>query len=118
MHSYETIDLGIYRGDSYFLAGFVEPDPSNHAEFDPDDDADEYGVVLVRSSTHPLEENIQIVRMDTAHGTPHLDRVYLPPDVDADTKVWLNEGYEYSRMRTYLLANWEGFVDQYIVHNE
>ena len=89
MHSYETIDLGTYRSDSYFLTGFVKPDPSDYAEFDPDEDAEEYGVTLVRSSTHPLEDNIQIVRMDTTHGRPHLDRVYLSPDADEDTKVWL-----------------------------
>ena len=118
MHSYETIDLGTYRGDSYFLTGFVEPDPSDYAEFDPDEDGDEYGVALARSSAHPLQENTQIVRMDTAHGTPHLDRVYLPPDVDEDTKVWLEKGYEYHRMRAYLLANWKAFVDQYNLHNE
>jgi hypothetical protein len=56
--------------------------------------------------------------MDTAHGTPHLDRVYLPPDADENTKVWLEEGYEYHRMRAYLLANWEALVDRYILHDE
>ena len=118
MHSYETIDLGTYRGDSYFLTGFVEPDPSDDAEFDPDEDGEEYGVALARSSAYPLEENTQIVRMDTAHGTPHLDQVYLTPDADEDTKVWLEQGYEYHRMRAYLLENWKRFVDQYILHHE
>ena len=27
MHRFEAIDLGVYRGDDYFLVGFVEPDP-------------------------------------------------------------------------------------------
>jgi len=118
MHSFETIDLGTYRGDNYFLTGFVEPDPSDDAAFNPDEDAEEYGVTLARSAAHPLQENTQIVRMDTAHGRPHLDRVYLSPDADEDTKVWLEEGYEYLRMRAYLLENWKVFVDRYILHNE
>jgi hypothetical protein len=44
--------------------------------------------------------------------------VYLTPDADENTKVWLEQGYEYHRMRAYLLENWEFFVDQYILHNE
>ncbi|MFB6199164.1 MAG: hypothetical protein ABEI52_13025 [Halobacteriaceae archaeon] len=34
MYSFETIDLGTYRGDEYFLTGFVEPDPGNSASYD------------------------------------------------------------------------------------
>jgi len=118
MHSFETIDLGTYRGDDYFLAGFVEPDPDKDEDYDPDEDADNYGVNVSRSGIHPYEDNIQIVRMDTAHGKPHLDKVYLPPDADEDTKMWLDDGYTYEQMKQYLLANWQVFVDRYIKHNE
>lgn len=55
--------------------------------------------------------------MDTAHGRPHLDLLYLPPDADDQRKVWLDDDYDYSRMKRYLLANWEHFVDLYVQHN-
>jgi len=118
MHSFESIDLGTYRGDGYFLMGFVEPEPSEGEGYDPAEDAESYGVTLVREGAHPLDGNIEIVRMDTAHGQPHMDLVYLPRDTAKDRKVWLEDGYTYKRMKQYLLANWKMFVDQYIRHNE
>lgn len=116
MHRYETIDLGTYRGEEYFLVGFVEPEPT--ASYDPDEDADRYGVSVVRSRGSPLEENVEIVRMDDTHGKPHLDREYLPSDTDRNRKIWLVDGYSYRRMRRYLLANWERFAEQYTEYNE
>jgi hypothetical protein len=116
MHRFEAIDLGEYRGDDYFLVGFVEPEPGG--SFNPDEDADNYGVQVSRSSSSPLEDNRQIVRMDTAHGYPHLDKLYLPPDSDEDRKDRLEEGYSYSRMKQFLLANWEAYADLYIELNE
>jgi hypothetical protein len=118
MYGFETIDLGTYRGDDYFLAGFVEPEPSEEANYDPDEDAEEYGVTLVRAASHPLDENIEIVRMDTAHGCPHLDKEYLPPDTDEKKKLWLDPDYSYSRMKQYLLVQWKSYVEMYIRHNE
>lgn len=118
MHSFETIDLGTYRGDEYFLTGFVEPEPTSGEDYDPDLDAEEYGVALARSTPLANEPNQQIVRMDTAHGRPHLDRVYLPEDTDEKRKIWLDDEYEYSRMKRYLLANWTHFVDLHVSHNE
>lgn len=116
MHRYETIDLGTYRGEEYFLVGFVEPEPT--ASYDPDEDAVRYGVSVVRSGISPLKENVEIVRMDNAHGKPHLDREYLPSEASSDRKVWLEDGYSYRRMKRYLLANWEGFVEQYAKYDE
>jgi hypothetical protein len=118
MHSFEPIDLGPYRGDDYFLISFVEPEPSEGEDYDPDEDAENYGVTLVRRGTHPLEDNIEIVRMDTTHEQPHMDLAYLPPDTDEERKVWLDDGYTYKRMKQYLLANWKTFADQYIRLNE
>ncbi|WP_254545599.1 DUF7718 family protein [Halomarina pelagica] len=118
MYSFESIDLGTYRGDDYFLLGFVEPEPFEGEDYDPDEDAENYGVTLVREGTYPLEENVEIVRMDTAHGRPHMDLVYLPDDADEDRKVWLEDGYTYERMKRYLLVHWETFADRYIRYNE
>lgn len=118
MHSFETIDLGTYRGDVYFLKGFVEPEPSPGEHYDPGRDADGYGVVLVKKGADPLGENEQIVRMDTSHGQPHLDKVYLPADADEDRKDWLEDGYTYTRMKRYVEANWRGFADLYIKYHE
>ena len=118
MYSFESVDLGTYRGDDYFLNGFVEPELPEGEDYDPNKDAVNYGVTLARKGSHPHEKNIQIVRMDTAHGQPHLDLVYLPPDTERERKVWLDDGYTYKRMKQYLLANWQGFADRYIRHNE
>ena len=118
MHSFEQIDLGTYRGDDYFLMGLVEPEPFEGEDYDPDEYAENYGVTLVREGSHPLGKNIEIVRMDTAHGQPHMDVVYLPPDTDDTRKVWLDDGYTYKRMKQYLLANWEEFADRNIRYNE
>lgn len=108
MHELETIDLGSYRVDDYFLTGFVDPAPVEGREYDPDEDADEYGVVLARSTS--VGSNVEVVRLDTAHGRPHLDRLYLPHDAGTSRKIWLDADYPYDRMRRYLLANWRQFV--------
>lgn len=118
MDRFETVDLGTYRGNDYFLVGFVEPPPTATESYEPRVDATEYGVAVVRSADHPLEENVQIVRMDTTHGRPHLDRLYLPEDSDAARKRWLDTEFGYDRMKGYLLANWTTFVDRYVRYRE
>lgn len=110
MHRFESIDLGTYRGHEYLLVGFVDPDPRGRDRYDPDEHADAYGVTIARSVATPHAETVEVVRMDTAHGRPHLDRCYLPPD--ADRKRWLSEGYSYERMKRYLLAHWRSFADR------
>lgn len=115
MDSYEKIDLETYRGDDYFLAGIVKPKPCEGEDYDPDEDADKYGIVLGRSTDG---SNTQIVRLDTEHGTPHIDKEYLPHDSDENQKEWLEEGYEYSRMKAYLQTYWKEYVDLYIYYNE
>lgn len=118
MHRFETVDLGTYRDDDYFLVGFVEPEPSATDSYVPREDAEDYGVAVVRSADDPFEENVQIVRMDTTHGRPHLDRLYLPGDSDAAQKRWLDFDFGYDRMKAYLLANWKTFVDRYVRNRE
>jgi len=116
VYQFETIDLGTYRGDDYVLVGFVEPDPDGRAAYDPATDAENYGVTVARVTPDPTAANIEIIRLDTVHGQPHMDLAYLPPDTDADRKMWLDEGYTYSRMKRYLLTHWELFVDRYHHH--
>lgn len=116
MHRFETIDLGEYRGANYFLTGFVEPEPME--EFDPLTDAERYGVSVAKSGERPFESNVEIVRMDNAHGQPHLDKEYLPSNVNKPRKLWFEEGYSYRRMKRYLLANWQTFADLSIQYKE
>lgn len=119
MYSYEKIDLGDYRGKPYFLAGFVVPNPRQYDEYDPDEDADEYGLTLVRSAETPTSHNTEIVRLDNAHGqTPHVDNVYLPPDSHKNEKVELGDDWTYSKMRRYLLSEWRKYVDLYSYYQE
>lgn len=66
MYRFETIDLGAYRGGDYFLTGFVEPEPADGEDYDPDEDADEYGIVPARSTGYGPD--LEIVRMDTSLG--------------------------------------------------
>lgn len=119
MYSYEKIDLGDYRGGTYFLAGFVRPNPVQDGSYDPDEDADECGVALVRSAQTPTADNVEIVRVDDAHGqTPHIDNVYLPPDSCEGVKTELGEEWTYSEMRAFLLSEWRTYADLYRHYNE
>jgi hypothetical protein len=118
MYRISTIDLGSYRGDNYFLVGYVEPEPDDSDDFEPEEDAENFGWSLVQKRESPVDENVEIVGMDTCHGQPHLDKEYLPPDVEAEKKVWLDDGYTFRRMKDYLLENWQKFVDAHIYYNE
>jgi len=118
MERFDSIDLGKYRGDNYFLVGYVEPDPTESDDYDPVEDAENYGWSLVQKGESPLDENDEIVGMDTRHGQPHLDKEYLPPDSSEEKKVWLDDGYAFHRMRDYLLQNWQDFADLHIHYNE
>lgn len=119
MYSYEKIDLGNYRDNAYFLAGFVVPDPRRHAEYDPDEDADEYGVTLVRNAEILAKDNTEIVRLDNAHGQiPHVDKLYLPDDSVESEKTKLGDDWTYSRMRQFLLSEWRKYVNLYHHYQE
>ncbi|SNR68219.1 hypothetical protein [Halorubrum vacuolatum] len=118
MHRFEKIDLGTYRGDNYFLVGYVEPDPNDQNEYDPAEDAENYGWSLVQKAESPIDENDEIVGMDTRHDQPHLDKEYLPSDADEEKKVWLDDDYSFKRMREYLLEHWRAYADLHIYYNE
>lgn len=118
MYRLDSIDLGTYRGSTYVLVGYVEPEPDADSAYDPANDAENYGWSVVRTANSPADDNDEIVRMDTRHGQPHLDRVFLPPDSDEPRKRWLESGYGYRRMRDYLLQQWQAFADLYIRYNE
>lgn len=114
MHEFETIDLGSYRRRTILVVGFVEPKPIGGEGYEPDEDAENYGVALVDKATAPLEENVEILTMDTRHGRPHLDKEYLPEESAADEKIWLDEDHPYGWMWQFLLENWKHYVDRYI----
>ena len=118
MYRFDSIDLGRYRGDNYFLVGYVEPEPEDGENYDPETDADDYGWSLVQKAETPVDDNDEVVGMDTRHGQPHLDKEYLPPDSDEDKKEWLDDGYSFRRMRDYLLANWQDYADLHIYYTE
>lgn len=116
MHSFQTEDLGDYRGDTYLFCGFVKPEPTGSG-FDPDADAHHWGVTVAQKRAD--HSNRQIVRLDNAHGQdPHIDKVYLPPDSTKDRKQVLSGAWPYSKMKAYVLSTWREFADRYIYYNE
>lgn len=95
------------------------PDPRQYGEYDPDEDADEYGVTLVRSAGTPTNDNTEIVRLDNAHGqTPHVDKLYLPDSSVESGKTKLDDDWTYSRMQQFLLSEWRKYVDLYRYYQE
>lgn len=118
MHHFETIDLGPYRGAEHRLVGFVSPAPDPGETFDPDLDAEAYGVTLARSTPGPRVETVEVVRLDTAHGDPHVDRLFLPVDTNQARKRWLTGSWNYDRMRQHILENWQDYVDRYLVYRD
>ncbi|MDY6774184.1 MAG: hypothetical protein SVS85_03190, partial [Candidatus Nanohaloarchaea archaeon] len=70
MGSY-TYSVGRYRGRVYQIA--VRPAPSE-VERDPEE-VEDFSIVLYYRDKG-TEENRQVVRFDTAHGEPHIDKIY------------------------------------------
>lgn len=115
---YELTDGDSYGGDLYFLTGFVEPEPVEGEHFDPDVDAEAWGVSIARRTVHTdadgtvvHTENEEVVRMDTRHGTPHIDYEFMPSGHPA-RKETLDGRWPYSRMKRFLEANWRVYVDE------
>lgn len=115
---YELTDGDGYRGDLYFLTGFVEPEPVEGGHFDPTVDAEAWGVSIARrivytdaDGTVVHTESEEVVRMDTRHGTPHIDYVFMPPG-DPDRTEPLDGEWPYSKMKRFLESNWREYVDE------
>lgn len=101
--SKETVDdipLGSYEGDRYFLNIAEEPNDPNS-----------WCVSVVREAVS--ESNTNVVRIDTDHGTPHMDKLWLRPGerkdwfpnltqdeaVDELADNWKVYAYRYASMR-------------------
>ncbi len=110
MHKLRTIGLPPHRGREFFLTVFVEPDPDTVDSFSVSDDADEWGLSVHFQPEAPSESHVEVARIDTTHGEPHFDRLYLPQQ----PKAWLGEDYLYEEARRDLLSNWRWYADQYV----
>ncbi len=64
----------------------------------------------------PNESNTEIVRIDTDHGTPRVDKLWLRPD-HPERKQWLGD-YTIHDARDHLQRNWREYVRRYVVHRE
>lgn len=121
MYLYERLELTsgeTYRGARYLLSGFVEPEPGDERNFDPDQDAIEWGVSLARRDVWRdadgrvvHTDNVELCCLDTCHGGPHIDYRYVPATAERDLTVTLRGSWPYSKMRAFLLSNWRGLVD-------
>lgn len=122
MHSWTTQRLGTHSDAagqeySYFLAVAVEPDPDSVPNFTLDD-AEHYCVVVGREAPPvPDESNVEIVRIDTCHGRPHVDKLWLPPN-HGERKEWLGDGFTVHDAKDHLKRNWREYVRRYVVHRE
>ena len=94
-HSYE---LGAYGGRIYAIAVRVKPDY---------DDVQEFGVTVYYSTGKG--ENIDVARIDTDHGGPHLDRLFLE---DPDKK-FLDPDLEWHEAEKQLSDNWRDYARKY-----
>jgi len=92
-----TTDLGSYRGQQYFLRVRATPN------FDTPDD---FAVVIFYKDA-TAGENVQIVRVDQAHGFTHIDKLYRrdAPKERVDWGIW--EAVEQ------LKSNWRTYADGY-----
>lgn len=62
----DTIELGRYQGRRYQLTYRVIPDAQNPAEF----------AIMVYYRDASKVKNVEIARVDTAHGSTHIHRLY------------------------------------------
>ncbi|MDY6764522.1 MAG: hypothetical protein SV377_02365 [Halobacteria archaeon] len=77
---YFDYKLGEYKDKIYFLSARVEPDFD-----DPDDFA-----VIVFYNDPDIDTNVEIARIDNAHGYVHFDKLYRrdQPKEELDVNVW------------------------------
>lgn len=122
MHSWSTQRLGAFGNEAgnryfYFLLVAVEPDPGTVLGFALDD-AEEWCVVIGREAPpRPDASNTEIVRIDTYHGRPHMDKLWLNPGHD-DRKEWFDEEYSIHDAKDHLKRHWREYVRRYVVYRE
>ena len=92
-----TVDLGSYHGREYLLRVRATPN------FDTPDD---FAVVLFYKDPK-AEDNLQIVRVDQAHGFTHIDRLYRDGDPKERVDWGLWEAVEQ------LKSNWRTYAESY-----
>jgi len=86
---------------------FVEPDPDSVDSFSVPDDADQWGLSLHFQPDDPYEHHTEVARIDTSHGEPHFDHLYVSPQ----RKEWLGQEYTFADARRRLLSNWRTYAD-------
>jgi len=84
MHSWSRQRFGTHTDAAgndhfYFVSVAVEPAPESTEHFTLDD-AEDWCVTIAREASLPNENNTEIVRIDTEHGAPHVDKLWLRPD--------------------------------------
>lgn len=110
MHRLRTLGLGPHRGREFFATVFVEPDPREFDSFDPSTDAEEWGISIHFQPDDRHASQVEVARIDTAHGEPHFDRLYEPEQ----RKDWLGQDYTYEAARRELLSNWREYADRFL----
>lgn len=118
MHSWSRQRLGTYTDVAgadhfYFLPVAIEPDPATVEDLD---DAENWCVAVAREAPLPDESNTEIVRIDTEHGTPRVDKLWLRPG-HPERKQWL-DGYTVHDARRHLQRNWREYARRYVVYRE
>lgn len=91
------LELGEYRHEVYFLVGRARPSLNEPEEF----------AVTVYYNDEQAEENVEIVRIDTAHGYTHIDRLYRrdEPKEPIDVGFWEAIGKLEADWRTYATSH-------------
>ncbi|TKX73972.1 hypothetical protein EXE46_11615 [Halorubrum sp. GN11_10-6_MGM] len=105
--SKETVDdipLDWYEGDRYFLNIAKEPNNPNS-----------WCVSVVRVASEESESNTNVVRMDTDHGTPHMDELWLLPK-NRDKPEF--PGMTVDEAEARLLRNWRKYAYLYASERE
>lgn len=109
MHRFTTDELGELGGRRYFLTVAVEPDPGEIDGFDPYREAEEWCATVHYPGTLPNESDTEIARIDTSHGRPHFDELFLPDR----PKKWLPEGYDLRSAERLFVRRWRYFAERY-----
>lgn len=114
MYRLTTDELGEHGGRRYYLTVAVEPCPSEIDGFDPYTDAEEWTVSIHYPGTLPNESDTEIARIDTSHGRPHFDELFVPHR----PKEWLPEGFGLREAERRLTTAWRLYAEQYSRHHD